>query len=235
MTAALEVSVVVPLYRTADTVGELHRRLAAALDAAGLSFEVVLVDDACPTGSGAAAHAVAERDPRVRVVSLERNRGQHAALLTGLACARGQWAVVLDGDLQDPPEAVPLLVAEGRARGAGAVFAGRRGAYESRGRLLTSRLYKRTLARLAGVPPDAGLFVAVRRPVVEQLLRMGGRRPSLVAMLGCTGASLASVPVERAPRVSGTSGYGALGRLRVGWRAVAWTLAWKLRRRSVAR
>jgi polyisoprenyl-phosphate glycosyltransferase len=229
---APDVSVVVPMYRTADAVPELGRRVAAAMEAAGLAYELVLVDDACPSGSGAAAGALAAHDAHVEVVFLPKNVGQHAAALAGLAHSRGRWAAVMDGDLQDPPEAVPGLIEAGRRAGVPVVFAGRRGRYESRGRLFTSRLYKRTLSRLTGVPPDAGIFVVLERPVVERVLAMKtGRRPSLVAMIGCADVPMLSVPVERAPRPAGESSYSPLGRLRLGWRAVAWAVSWKLGRR----
>ena len=230
--SAPEVSVVVPLYRTAAAVPELGRRVSASLDGAGLAYELVLVDDACPAGSGEAAASLAAVDQRVRALSLPANVGQHAAVLAGLARARGSWAAVLDGDLQDPPEAIPQLLAAGREQGVPVVFAGRRGRYESRARLLTSVLYKRTLSLLVGVPRDAGIFVVLERPVVDRLLGMHSRRrPSLVAMIGCTGAPMRSVPVERAPRPEGGSSYSALGRLRLGWRAVAWVVSWKVGRR----
>ena len=80
----LDVSVVVPVYRTADAVPELGRRVARSLEGAGLTYELLLVDDACPAGSGEAAEALAARDERVAVVSLAQNVGQHAAALAGL-------------------------------------------------------------------------------------------------------------------------------------------------------
>jgi polyisoprenyl-phosphate glycosyltransferase len=230
--SAPDVSVVAPLYRTAGAVPELGRRVAAALDGAGLTYELVLVDDACPAGSGAAASRLADADSRVVALLLPENAGQHAAVLAGLARTRGSWTAVLDGDLQDPPEAVPLLVAAGRDACVPVVFAGRRGRYQSRARLLTSRLYKRTLSLLAGVPPDAGIFVVLERPAVDRLLAMRTRRrPSLVAMIGCTGLPILSVPVERAARPDGESSYSPLGRLRMGWTAVAWVVSWKLGQR----
>jgi glycosyltransferase involved in cell wall biosynthesis len=223
-----EVSVVVPLYRTGAELPELYGRTVAALD--GRTFELVLVDDACPEGSGRIAAELAAEDERVRMVALTRNVGQHAAALTGLAHARGGWTVVLDGDLQDPPEAIPLLLDAGRVAGVPVVFAGRRGRYESRTRLLTSRMYKRALALAAGVPADAGIFMALDRGVAERLVALGGRRrPSLVAMVGCLRVPMISVPVERTARSSGRSSYGAVGRLRLGLRAIAWALAWRLR------
>jgi glycosyltransferase involved in cell wall biosynthesis len=208
---------------------ELHRRLGHVLDATGLPAEMVFVDDACPEGSAASLSALAAADPRVRVVSLERNAGQQRAVLAGLARARGGVVITMDADLQDPPEAIPRLLAllEG---GVAAAFAGRRGRYESRGRLLTSRLFKRTMARLCGVPSDAGLFVAMRRPLVDCLLAAGAGRPHLVAMIGCAGLPLASTPVERTPRPSGHSSYTSLRRLRSATDAF-W---WALRRRRFA-
>jgi hypothetical protein len=134
----------------------------------------------------------------------------------------------MDADLQDPPEAVPSLLSAGRL-GVAAVFAGRRGEYESRFRLLTSRLFKWLLHVLCGVPSDAGLFVALNRPAVDRVLAMAGRRPFVVAVVGCTGLPLASVPVARDRRPSGTSAYSSLGRLRSGWRGVVWVMRWKWR------
>ena len=123
-----------------------------------------------------------------------------------------------------------LLVDAGVAADVAVVFAGRRGAYDSRGRLFTGRLYRRLLARVAGVPADAAIVMALDRTVVERLLAMQGRRkPSLVAMVGCLRVPMISVPVERAPRPSGTSSYGRLDRVRLGSRAMAWALAGRLR------
>src|SRR5205814_350062 len=124
--AAPSVSVVVPVYRNTETLEELHRRLDAALGAAGVDFELVFVEDACPAGSLAVLRRLEAADPRVGVLALPRNVGQHAAVLRGLARARGRAVVVMDADLQDPPDAVPALLAR-RAQGPAAVFAGRRG------------------------------------------------------------------------------------------------------------
>ena len=223
-----EVSVVVPLYRTADALPELHRRTVAALE--GRAFELILVDDGCPEGSGRAAAALAADDERVQAVALRRNVGQHAAALAGLSRASAAWAVVLDGDLQDPPEAIPLLLDAGAAAGVPVVFAARRGRYESRTRLLTSRIYKRALALVAGVPADAGIFMSLDRRVVERLVALDGRRrPSLVAMVGCLRVPMTSIPVERAPRPSGRSSYRGRDRMSLGLRTIAWALAWRLR------
>jgi glycosyltransferase involved in cell wall biosynthesis len=216
----------VPVYRNAEMLHELYRRLLRVLEAWQLSFEVLFVDDACPAGSLTVLKGLAQRDPRVAVLALKRNVGQHRAVLAGLAHVRGEWTVVMDADLQDPPEAIPYLLAKGQ-EGFAAVFAGRRGRYESAFRLFTSRLFKRLLHLLCGVPADACLFVALNRPMVERLLTLGGPHPFIVAMIGCTRLPLTSIPVVRARRPSGSSAYSFWGRLRNSWRAVAWVLAWK--------
>ena len=223
------VAVVVPVFRNADTVAELHARLADAL--AGEAVRFVFVDDACPDGSRAALAAVASADPRVEVVSLARNGGQHRAILAGLARSSAEWTVVLDADLQDPPEAVPLLLARARAGGADAVFGGRRGRYEQRLRLVTSRLFKHTLALLTGLPRDAGLFVVLHRSLVEQLLSLRGPEPFLTAMIACTSAPTTSVAVERSARPTGRSAYRSVDRARAAARA----LPWLVRSRRLAR
>ena len=226
-----EISVVVPLYRTADALAELHRRTSPRSSAASSSLSSWTTR--ARTARRRAA-ALAAADERVVSSRCRANVGQHAAALRGLARAEGAWAVVMDGDLQDPPEAIPALVDAGRAGGVPVVFAGRRGRYESRGRLLTARLYKRTLALVAGVPADAGIFMALERSVAERLVAMEGRRrPSLVAMVGCMRVAMTSIPVERAARPSGRSSYGPLGRLRAGFRAIGWALDVAAARRTV--
>ena len=220
--SGVTVAVVVPVFRNADTVSELHARLDAAL--AGEAVRFVYVNDACPDGSAAALADLASHDPRVDVVSLPRNGGQHRAILAGLARADAEWTVVLDADLQDPPEAVPRLLARARAGGVEAVFGGRRGRYEPRLRLVTSRLFKYTVALLTGLPRDAGLFVVLHRRLVERLLALRGPEPFLTAMIACTKASTASVAVERAARPSGRSAYRSTDRLRAASRAVPWLL-----------
>jgi glycosyltransferase involved in cell wall biosynthesis len=217
----------VPVYRNAETLPELNHRLRSVLEDERLSYEILFVDDACPAGSLPVLEELARGDPRVAVLALERNVGQHRAVMAGLAHARGRWTVVMDADLQDPPEAIPALLAAGR--GVAAVFGGRRGRYESPFRLLTSRLFKGLLHLICGVPADAGIFVTLNRVMVERLLAMNGPAPFVVAMIGCTGLPMTSVPVVRDPRPSGESAYSTWGRLKSAWRGVAWALSWKLR------
>ena len=220
------VSVIAPVYRNADSLDELHRRLVAVLEGLGRPFELVFVDDASPDDSGRVLRRLADADARVRVLTLVRNEGQHCAVLRGLAAARGDDLIVLDSDLQDPPEAIPSLLAAADS-GVAAVFAGRRGSYESAGRLRTSHLFKRVNRLLCGVPVDAGLFVLLRRPLVERLLELSGPPPHVVSMIGLSGLRMHSIPVERAKRPLGSSAYSARRRFAAATRALGWGLLWR--------
>ncbi len=103
-------SVITAVYRNADSIEELWARVAKTLGDAGLSFEMIFVDDACPAGSGAVMANIARRDSRVRVITNPTNLGQDRALIVGLRACVGRAAVLMDADLQDLPEVIPLLV-----------------------------------------------------------------------------------------------------------------------------
>ena len=182
-----EVSVVVPLYRTADALPELHRRIVAAALEGRAHLRARPRGRRVPGRVGPRRRR-ARRGRRARSARsrCRRNVGQHAAGAGRTRRANGAWAVVLDGDLQDPPEAIPLLLDAGAA-GVPVVFAGAaRPLRVAHATPHLPRIYKRTLALVAGVPADAGIFMALDRWVVERLVALGGgrRRPSLVAMVG---------------------------------------------------
>ena len=221
-----DVTVVLPVYRNRDTLRELHCRLRQVFETGRINYEIIFVNDACPEGSLVVLEELTWDDPRVAVLVLEHNTGQHRAVLTGLRFARGKMMVVLDADLQDPPEAIPVLLAKMK-EGLDAVFAGRCGRYESPFRLITSRLFKELLHLLCGVPANAGMFFAISRQMVDRLLAMNEPHPFVVAMIGCTGLSMASVPVVRSCRPAGCSAYSSWKRLKTGCLAAARVLSWK--------
>jgi len=227
----VDVAVVTPVHGNEDTLPELARRLAVALD--GRIWRLRLVVDASPDASLAVARALAAADPRIVVTAFVRNVGQHRALARGLADEAGARAwVCLDADLQDPPEAVPALLDRLAEGDAGAVFAGRRGAYEGRGRMVTGRLHRAAMARLTGLPPDAGGFVAMGAAARRAVIDADG--PSIVAAIGVSGVALASVPVERDRRPSGSSSWSATARIRQSARTLAWSRARRRRQPAAA-
>ena len=111
----------------------------------------------------------------------------------------------MDADLQDPPEAIETL-SEAAGPGTRVVFAGRRGRYESYDRLLTSRLFKRLLHLCAGVPKDAGIFMALHREVADRILQLRTSYPFIQVMVASTDLPMVSVPVERGAATVGGIG-----------------------------
>ncbi len=228
-----DVSVILPVYRNRITLVELHRRLTDVLQGAAKDYELIFVDDACPEASSELLMEMACGDPHVRLLTLERNIGQQRAVLAGLTTAAGMRVIIMDADLQDPPEAIPALLAKS-AEGFEAVFAGRRGNYESTGRLLTSRLYKWMLHRACGVPPDAGIFMVLGRKTAGRLALLNEPHPAMVAMVGCAGTTMTSIPVERSVRPAGRSAYSSRQRLMAGVNALIRVPLWKRRLRLKA-
>jgi glycosyltransferase involved in cell wall biosynthesis len=226
-----QLSWVVPMYRTREFLEPLCERAICAAQALGLSCELVLVDDACPESTGDLAEGL-KFGVLLRVLRLSRNQGQDAAIRAGLRACTGKWALIIDGDLQDPPEGLGVLWPQAM-QGYEAVFANRFGRYQSPARLLSSRVYRRCVERLGGLPRGAGLFVLLNRRLIEAVAVTQARRISILAAIACARGHYTSVPIERAPRASGRSGYTAARR----WWKAAWSL-WQIfavRRLSIRR
>lgn len=218
---APRVSVVVTVLNEERSVEDLYRRTVAALEPSSWSFELIFVDDGSTDGSFELLRRLHEEDPRVRVVRFKRNFGQHPAMHAGLARARGEIVVTMDGDLQNAPEDIPRLVA---AVEAGAdVASGRRAArHDSWGRTLPSRLINGMLRRFTGVViSDFGCaFNAYRRTAIEPMLGSIGKQKFTKALVLSGGASVVEVDVDHAPR-SGRSRYSPLRLTRLALHVLA--------------
>lgn len=204
-------SIVTPAFNEAANLPELHRRLVAALDGCNLSWEWIAVDDHSEDETFTVLTALARQDPRVRGVRLARNSGSHSALFCGLAEARGEAAVVLAADLQDPPEIVPELLARWRG-GAQVVWAARRGAP------VFSRLYYLILRRLGGLertPRTGADFFLADRAVMDAVLRFGEQHTSIFALLLWIGFRQETVSYEKDARREGRSGWTCRKKVRL--------------------
>ena len=202
------ISVVSPVYRAEGCVAELCSRLIASLSRITDDFEIVLVEDRSPDSSWSAIRSEAEKDPRVRGIRLARNFGQHRAITAGLDMADGDWVVVMDCDLQDPPEEIPRLYAKAQ-EGYEVVVAQFNERVGTTFRYRFSRLFWKGLSWLAGITFDhrVGNFRIMSRRVVEnfreyreQLRFLGG----IVSLMGFTSTSLA---VRRDARFAGETSY----------------------------
>jgi dolichol-phosphate mannosyltransferase len=199
------ISVVIPIYNEEEIIGLLHDAVARAMHEVGDRWEVVYVNDGSKDSSLDLLRRLQAEDPHVVVVELSRNWGHMGALHAGLQTARGAAVVLMDGDLQDPPEVVPKMVAAWRG-GAQVVTAVRRSRKESRKILaLLFPLFYRVLGAISDypIPLNAGIFGLLDREVLDSLnsLREGNRYlPGLRAWVGYR---TAIVYYDRQDRVGG--------------------------------
>lgn len=208
-----ELSLIIPVYGNADTLKELHHQISLVLSPMNIGYEIVFINDASPDQSLTVLSEMESQYSHIHLVNMKKNVGQHAAVLHGLRFSRGQCCIIMDADLQDPPSALPILLAK-RSDAHQAIFAGRRGAYQSKKRMLTSRVYKTLLYYLTALPKDAGIFVLVERKLVNKLLAMPVIIPWINVMIGLSGDSLHSTPIQRQLRHEGQSAYSGFGRLK---------------------
>lgn len=217
--AAAGVSVVLPVHGNAATLPELRRRIHAAL--ADRPCEIVMVDDASRDDSLAVMRRLG-----VKAIALPSPRGQNAAILAGLAQATEPFVCVMDADLQDPPEALPQLLAALGRNGARVVFSSREAP-----RRWSSLLFRRFLRLLfPSLAANPCLCFAIDERARGALLAAASPGDYLVAVIGALGLSTQTVPVRRAPRPAGASGYA--GWKRTGYAARMIVSAVRLRARA---
>jgi glycosyltransferase involved in cell wall biosynthesis len=201
-----DISVVVPVFDEAENLPELHARLSAALGGTGRSWEILFVDDGSRDASPLLLRAFHAADPRVKVIGLSRNFGHQPAISAGIHSSAGRCVVVMDGDLQDPPELIGELVAKWES-GFDVVLAERRSRTERGARGMGLALFYPLLRRCASVPagPNAGVFGLMDRAVVEQFNRLPERNRFIPGLRGWLGFRQASVPYDRCRRAAGSS------------------------------
>lgn len=205
----VRVSVAIPVFNEADGVAELLRRVGDALHAVpGGPHEIVIVNDGSIDDTLARLAQLAVLDDRVVIVSLSRNFGHQAALTAALDHVTGDVAIIMDGDLQDPPELIPSLLAL-HASGHDVVYARRRCRKERWWLRGSYFLFYRLLDRLSTVrvPLDSGDFGLLSRRVVDQLNRMPEHHRFLRGMRTWVGFRQTSIAVDRDERHAGTSKY----------------------------
>ncbi|HEY1715416.1 MAG TPA: glycosyltransferase family 2 protein [Solirubrobacteraceae bacterium] len=217
MTASL--SIVIPAYKEEDNIGRVYDRLSAVLDGLDLEWELIFSVDPSPDRTEELILALRERDPRVKMLRFSRRFGQPMATLAGLEAASGDATVVIDCDLQDPPELIPDLVARWH-EGFDVVYAQRRTRVgETLPKRIVARLGYRVINRIAEVeiPPNTGDFRLMSRRVVENVVSLKEHHGFLRGLVGLVGFRQTSVPYDRDARAGGTSKYNQFfGSLAIG-------------------
>ena len=203
------ISVVAPVFNEQETLPHFYQRVIATMENIGEPFELVLVNDGSVDTSQEVLATLQRRDARVRVISFSRNFGHQAAISAGLEYARGQAVVIIDSDLQDPPEVIAQMIARWQG-GAEVVYAQRsKRAGETRFKLLTASLFYRLIARITAVniPRNTGDFRLLDRAVVDHLVSLPEHHRFMRGLSAWVGFRQEAVLYERAERFAGTTKY----------------------------
>ena len=209
MSETPELTVVVPAFNEEESIRPLYDRLTAAVDPVVEGLEIVFVDDGSRDGTWEMVAGLAKEDPRVRGVRFARNFGHQAALTAGVDTARGTAVVIIDADLQDPPEVIPELVARWR-EGYEVVYAQRE---EREGetwfKRATAMLFYRLLRAITSVdiPVDTGDFRLMGPRVVEAFRALPERNRFIRGLVSWLGFPQAAVTYRRQPRLAGETKY----------------------------
>jgi polyisoprenyl-phosphate glycosyltransferase len=207
-TARPDLSIVIPIYNEEDNLPRLYERLTATLDPTGPTYEIVFVDDGSQDRSLEHLRALAANDPRILVVELARNFGHQVAISAGLDHSRGQGVIVMDADLQDPPEVLPEFIAKWR-EGYDVVYAVREQRKEGWIKRTAYAAFYRLLQRVANIeiPLDAGDFCIMDRRVVDVLSGMPERNRFVRGIRSWVGLNQVGLAYERRARHAGRPKY----------------------------
>ncbi len=201
-------SVVSPVYGCRTCLYELYFRLKETLEKITADFEIILVNDASPDGAWDVINELGEKDYRVKGIDLSRNFGQHNAIGAGLDCAQGEWAVVMDCDLQDQPEEIIKLYNKAR-EGFDVVIARRISRYDSYFKVKTSYFFSRIFNFLTGFNHDNAIanFSIINKKVVVAYRLLKEKNRDYTFFIKWLGFSQATVDVKHDKRFAGESSY----------------------------
>jgi polyisoprenyl-phosphate glycosyltransferase len=219
-----KLSIVIPCYNEDACLDELYARVATvARAAAGADHEIVLINDGSKDGTWAAMQRLSATDPHLTAINLSRNHGHQLALTAGLDLARGEHILILDADLQDPPELLPDMMAMMKAEEADVVYAVRRArAGEGFAKKASAALFYRLLARLTDtdIPLDTGDFRLMTRRALDAFLSLPEQARFIRGMVAWIGFKQVPFAYDRAERHAGETHYPFTKMLRLAFDAI---------------
>ena len=205
------ISVVIPVYKAVNIVDELYKSLVENLEKITSDYEIILVNDACPCGSGEKIATLAQKDKRVKFIDLSRNFGQHIAISAGLDHAEGDYVVVMDCDLQDPPDMISPLLNRLKESGKEVVFAVREHRKEGRVKRFYSKSFQYVMGRLSSdffkCDQDVGNFSIITHNVVIELRKLREAQRNYGSLVRWCGFESAYLPLQSEARFEGHSSY----------------------------
>jgi dolichol-phosphate mannosyltransferase len=205
----MQLSVIVPVFNEEENIAPLLDRLKSVVEEITPDFEVIFINDGSKDGTLMKVKQAGEADPRVKYIDLSRNFGHQEAVTAGLNFARGKAVVIIDADLQDPPELIPAMF-DRWEEGYKVVYAKRESrSGESWFKLKTAKIFYRLLQRITryDIPVDTGDFRLIDRKVVDLLNDMGEHSKFLRGQIAWMGFEQTSVSYNRDPRAHGSTGY----------------------------
>lgn len=204
------ISVVVPIYNDSEVIHELIKRLSPVLESITADYEIILVDDGSRDDSWLQMLAVRQANACIKAVRLSRNFGQQSAIAAGLSLTSKELIVLMDSDLQDRPEDIPVLIdallADEKATMAIAQWEERK---DSKFKLAVSRLFQRVSNSITEIHtmPRLGIFRVMKKSVVDELRNFPEKTATTVSLLYYIGSRYVAVPLKRDARFAGKSGY----------------------------
>lgn len=218
----IQLSVIIPFLNEREVLPACHERLRRVLNTLGLSYEIVFVDDGSSDGSAEYLQTLLREERGLKLVRLSRNFGKEAAMTAGIEHASGAAVILLDADLQDPPEAIPAMVRAWK-EGADVVSMRRRSrAGESVLKRLSAYAYYRLLSRLskAAIPPDTGDFRLMSRRAVTALMQLPERCRYMKGLYAWVGMPTRIIDYDREPRAAGTTKWSYLALFRLAMEGI---------------
>lgn len=205
---AVHISVVTPVYKCADSLNELYTRLVSTLTPITKQFEIIMVDDGSPTHDWEIIKILAKNDSRVKGIKLSRNFGQHYAITAGLDFAKGKWVVVMDADLQDPPEEIPKLYYKA-LEGYDIVVGRRVNRQDSFLKKLSSKVFYSLYSYLTDTKIESNLssLCICSSKVKDSILQMHEHNRAYLFLLMWVGFNMVIIPINHSGRKYGKSSY----------------------------
>lgn len=217
-------SIVIPCYNEEACIDELHRRVtAAARGLVGTDYELILINDGSKDDTWAAMQRLSTTDPQLVAINLARNHGHQLALTAGLDLGRGERILIIDADLQDPPELLPEMMAKMDAEGADVIYGLRVSrAGETVGKKLSAAMFYRLLDRLTDIeiPMDTGDFRLMTRRALDALLSLPEQARFIRGMVAWIGFRQLPFPYHRAERHAGETHYPLSKMIKLAFDAV---------------
>ncbi len=208
MKKEIEISVVIPLYKCSKTIEELCLRLIKVFLNLNISYEIILVNDASPENDWEIASKLSQENINIKSINLSRNFGQHPAIFCGLEHSKGEWVVVMDGDLQDVPEEIEKLYNKA-IEGFPVVLAAREERKDTYSKKISSLFFYKILNYFTGskLSHEVGNYGVYQQNVIVAILSLGDAIKFLPTMVNWVGFKKEIVPVRHAKRLEGTSSY----------------------------